>query len=82
MNTIYDWVTIIIFAGLVILFLHRSDQDEPPADALWQYLIAGAGCAIVNWLGNKAHHLAAIGLGFCLIIYILKILYPFPRERM
>ena len=59
MQTVYDWVTLGIFAGLIVLFLQRSTAEEP-SDSLLHYLIAGAGCAIVNYLGNEGMHVAAI----------------------
>ncbi len=77
MTTIYDWVTVAIFAGLIVLFLDRSDQPTPPRDSLWQYLIAAGGCALVNWLGNSGYIIAALLAGSCLLAFILVILKPF-----
>ena len=32
METVYDWLTVAVFASLVILFLHRpADVDDPEA---------------------------------------------------
>jgi len=59
MQTVYDWITLGIFAGLIVLFLQRSTA-EAPSDRLLHYLIAGAGCAGVNYLGNEGMHLPAI----------------------
>ena len=59
MQTVYDWVTLGIFAGLIVLFLQRSTAEEP-SDSLLHYLIAGVGCAIVNYLGNEGMDVAAI----------------------
>ncbi len=74
METIYDWVTVAIFAGLVVLFLERSrsgDENDP----IYNYLIAAAGCALGNYLGNEgfailAWLVIASTIGF--IFYILK----------
>jgi hypothetical protein len=60
METAYDWITVTIFAGLVTLFLHRSIDVEEPQDSLWQYLLAGTGCAFTNWLGNSGWHVPAL----------------------
>ena len=38
MSTIYDWVTIGIFAGLIVLFLQRSTDEGPEVDSIWHYL--------------------------------------------
>ena len=53
LHTIYDWLTVAIFAGLIVLFLQRSMQDAP-TDKLWHYLVASAGCAVANFFGNRA----------------------------
>lgn len=52
METIYDWVTVAIFAGLIVLFLQRSSGEGEPEDSIWQYLAASIGCAVANYLGN------------------------------
>jgi uncharacterized membrane protein len=54
METVYDWVTVAIFAGLIVLFLQRSSGTGEPQDTIWQYLIASVGCAVANYLGNQA----------------------------
>lgn len=74
METIYDWATVAIFAGLVVLFLERSRAGDE-GDPLYNYLIAAGGCALGNYLGNEEMHLAAVlvivaTLGF--IFYVLK----------
>ncbi len=62
METVYDWVTVAIFAGLVVLFMQRSTSDEVQHenDSLWLYLGAGLGCAVSNYIGNKGLHVIAI----------------------
>lgn len=52
METIYDWMALIAFAGLIVLFLQRSSMDEPP-DTVWHYLPPAIGCALSNYLGNE-----------------------------
>lgn len=59
METIYDWVTVAIFAGLVVLFLQRSTAEEP-SDRLIDYLPPALGCAVANWLGNNGYPLFAV----------------------
>jgi apolipoprotein N-acyltransferase len=77
METAYDWITVGIFAGLVTLFLHRSTDADEPRDALWQYLVAGVGCAITNWLGNEEWHLLAIPALAATLAYVYFVLRPF-----
>jgi apolipoprotein N-acyltransferase len=79
-ETVYDWVTVAIFAGLVVLFVQRSTSEEqtaPQHDSLLLYLGAGLGCAVSNWLGNKGMHLLAIPLIAATILFILYFLRPF-----
>ena len=59
MESIYDWVTVGLFAGLIVLFLQRSSSDRP-SDRLLHYLIAAVGLAVVNQIGNAGNHLLAI----------------------
>lgn len=82
METAYDWSTILVFAGLIVLFLQRSQGVA--RDHLWQYLVAAVGCATTNYLGNEAlkldatnYHLAAIALGLATLAFIWIVLKPF-----
>ena len=60
METIYDWVTLGIFAGLVVLFLQRSTAETDAKDSLVWYLAAGVGCGLTNYLGNKGADVPAV----------------------
>lgn len=86
METPYDWSTIIIFAGLIVLFLQRSQGNA--RDHLWQYLVASVGCAGTNYLGNEAlklgelnYHIAAIALGLATLAFIWIVLQPFGEPK-
>ncbi len=89
METVYDWVTVAIFAGLIVLFLQRSSSAGEPQDSIWQYLAASVGCAVSNYLGNQAlkheggtdylsHGLAIVVL-VGTVAYIWIALKPFQR---
>ena len=82
METVYDWITLSIFAGLIVLFLQRSVSDRAEKDAsLLYYLAGGAGCAAANYFGNEGQHVVAIAIIVAtlgLIIYFLK---PFNFGR-
>lgn len=83
MTTIYDFLTIAIFAGLIVLFLQRSVGDVPPGDHLWQYLVAAVGCAVANYLGNEGYPVFAVAMivaVLAFIVYVLKPLPNFPRR--
>ncbi|MES2498373.1 MAG: XrtV sorting system accessory protein [Pseudomonadota bacterium] len=86
METVYDWLTVAIFAGLVVLFLQRSTADGPPRDSMLQYLGASAGCAVANYFGNKAvggggilYHLIAVAIIVATIAYIHIALRPLDK---
>lgn len=79
METVYDWVTVAVFAGLAVLFLQRSSEDEP-RDKIVHYLPPAIGCAVSNYLGNEGFTLPAVGLLVAAMAYIYFILKPFDRS--
>lgn len=82
METIYDWVCLGIFAGLVVLFLQRSVGEETEQnDSLLLYLAAGVGLAVVNYFGNEGQDLLAIPLLALTLGFIFKFLKPFSSSR-
>lgn len=92
METVYDWVTVAIFAGLIVLFLQRSSAEGEPQDSIWQYLAASIGCAVANYLGNNAVKNGATGAvdylnhGLAILVligtavYVWIVLKPFQRK--
>ena len=78
METVYDWLTLALFAGLVVLFLQRSTAEEPK-DHLYQYAAPAVGCAIANYLGNKDQHILAIAVLAAAIGYSWVVLKPLQR---
>jgi hypothetical protein len=91
-ETVYDWVTVAIFAGLVVLFLQRSSGADEPEDSIWQYLAASVGCALSNYLGNKAiangeggavdylNHALALAVLAAVLAYVWFALKPLKRR--
>lgn len=82
METVYDWITVAIFGGLVVLFLHRSVQPGEPQDHILQYLPPSLGCMAANWVGNPEPKGLGSGLFSFLIVlavllYIVIVLKPF-----
>lgn len=75
METVYDWVTILGFAGLVTLFLQRSSLENPP-DTIWHYLPPSIGAAACNYFGNEGQHAVAIAIGVATIAYVFVVLKP------
>lgn len=80
MSTIFDWVTMIIFGGMVVLFLQRSMGPARASDTIFHYFPPALGCAIANYLGNEGQEVAAIALIIAVVGYILFILKPFERS--
>jgi len=86
METAYDWITVAIFAGLIVLFLQRS--VGPDHDRMWPYFAAAVGCAVVNQAGNHAietsdllwHAISVIGI-VAILVFIHYLLHPFGRTR-
>lgn len=75
MQTPFDWLTLMVFTGLVVLMLHRSVAEQP-VDKLWHYAPPAIGCAVVNYIGNEGYVLAAIGGLVAVIAYIMYVLRP------
>ena len=84
METVYDWVSLGIFAGLVVLFLQRSTSDPAEKDvSLLYYLGAGIGCAVADYAGNHGQDILGILLLTATVAFILFYLKPFklrPRS--
>ena len=78
MSTIYDWITVGLFAGLIVLYLQRSSANVQ-TDSLYQYLIASAGCMLGDYLGNAGNVLGAVASLGATLIYTMIVLKPFTR---
>ena len=79
METIYDWITVAIFGGMVVLFLQRSTQAEPK-DTLIQYLPPAVGCALANYVGNHGQGPLSAAIVVAVLAYILIVLKPFDLK--
>ena len=79
METVYDWITVAIFGGLVVLFLHRSVQPGEPQDTILHYLPPAVGCAVANWVGNPPQNqgLLSFLIVLAVLLYVLLVLKPF-----
>ena len=78
METVYDWISLAIFAGLIVLFLQRSTGERIEKDAsLLYYLGAGVGCAAANYFGNKGQDAIAIAILVATVGFIIYFLKPF-----
>lgn len=73
METIWDWLTVFIFAGLATLLLQRSSEDQP-RDKLWHYAPPSIGCALANYLGNHDQPIIAGVILVGVVIYVFRVL--------
>jgi positive regulator of sigma E activity len=77
MQTPYDWVTVAIFAGLIVIFLQRSQEDSIVRDKMISYLPPAVGCAVANYLGNEDQHIFAIITVVLVLGYIALVIKPY-----
>ena len=77
MQTIFDWITMAVFGGLVVLFLQRSAGPEDRHDKMYHYVPPALGCAAANYLGNNGQQTVAIVIILAVVGYILFVLHPF-----
>lgn len=78
MDTVYDWLSLAIFAGLIVLFLQRSTSERTEKDvSLLYYLGAGVGCAVANYFGNKGQDIVALAILVGTLAFIAIFLKPF-----
>jgi Ca2+/Na+ antiporter len=75
-ETPYDWITVAIFAGLIVLFLQRSTA-EVHVDRIVDYLPPAICCALGNYLGNNGHPILAILVILTIPVYVWVVLKPF-----
>jgi hypothetical protein len=79
MSTVYDWLTVIIFAGLAIIYLQRSAGERPDHDAVWKYLPPAVTCVAANQIGNADWPLPATVMMFGVLAYIWFVIRPLDR---
>lgn len=79
-ETVYDWLTVAIFAGLITLFLQRSSMAEP-VDTIYHYLPPAVGCAIANYFGNQGDTIIAIVMIVAILGYVWFVLRPLAHWK-
>jgi hypothetical protein len=79
MNSIYDWVSMLLFGGIVVLFLHRSMSTSRPSDKIYHYIPPALGCAVGNYLGNNDYRVSAATVLILVVGYILFYMKPFDN---
>lgn len=79
MSTVFDWLTVGIFAVLAVIYLQRSVGSRPAHDAVWKYLPPAVGCVVANQIGNAGWALPAAVLMFGAIAYVWFVIRPLDR---
>lgn len=77
LETVYDWITVAIFGGLVVLFLQRSMAEQEPQDTILHYLPPAVGCAFANYVGNHGQGPLSALIVVAVLVYIALVLKPF-----
>jgi hypothetical protein len=78
-STVFDWMTVAIFAVLAVIYLQRSVGERPAHDAVWKYLPPAVVCVIANQIGNAGWSVSAAIMMFVAIAYIWFAIRPLDR---
>jgi len=70
----------LVFAGLVVLYLQRS-MAEQSRDKIIHYVPAALGCALANYVGNAGQAILAWGLIVAVVVYSFVILKPLDQNH-
>ena len=79
-SSIYALVTIVLFAGLAVLYLQRSTAEEPQ-DHMWQYAPPAIGLMIANQVGKHLPGFEALAwlIMISTVVYVVYVLKPFKQ---
>lgn len=75
MDTVFDWVTVVIFAALLTHFLQQSTDRQARQTPLWQYAIAAAGCAVADVVGDNGYPIAAAAIIVLTVGYMANVYF-------
>ena len=81
MKTPFDLISVILFAGLAILFLQRSTSPERDDVAVWRYGAAAVGCAVGDYLGNQGKIYIAAALFVAVVAFSVLMLNILPKSK-
>ena len=77
MSTVYDFVTVALFASLVAVFLFLTDRRSETVSCL---LISGVSVAVANQLGNAGQGTLAVALLAAAMVYAALIVRAHPAN--
>lgn len=73
MSTIFDFVTVGLFAILAVLYLHRSSRAQADSVPLWQYALAALACAAANAAGNGGYVWPSVALQTAVAAFLVRL---------
>jgi hypothetical protein len=79
MKTVFDWLTVAIFAGMAVVYLQRSAGARPAHDAAWKYLPPTVACMAANQVGNAGWSMLATVLMLAALGYVWFVIRPLDR---
>ena len=79
METAFDWISVLLFAGIALTFLQRSVKPPNFPDPALSYLPPTLGCAVGNWFGNEGYPLIAMTILVAAVGWFLHFNRPFRK---
>ena len=79
MTTVFDWLTVAIFAALAVVYLQRSVGPRPAHDAIWKYVPPALSCVAANQVGNAGWALPAAVIMLSAMAYVWFVIRPLDR---
>ncbi len=80
MDTAFDWLSMAVFAALVLVFLQRSAGPRPDHDRVVHYLPPAVGYALGDTLGNAGYTLIAVVLIAASLAFFWYVIDPLGRK--
>ena len=80
MQTVFDWLSVLMFGALALLFLKRSMEGESVM-AMWNYLPPALLCAAADYAGNHEFSALALLLFAMFLAYMVFVLKPIDWNR-
>lgn len=79
MQTIFDWLSVILFGLIALTFLQRSVKRPQFHDPILGYLPPTLGCVLSNWLGNNKYELTACFVLIISVVYTWYVIRPLKK---
>ena len=80
MKTPFDIASVLLFALIAVIFLHRSTKSEQDAVPLWVYAVTALACAIGDVLANEGQTAIGLVLLFSAVAGAMWIVWRKPAD--